>query len=567
MNLKVRIAIISVVINVLLVGIKLLLARWTFSSSILADAMHSLSDILVSLLVLSGLVLSILAKKSQATRWRKVEDSVAIAVGLFIFLAAIQIFAGAVAGPPKELIRLPVALVGIFVCILVSGFVARLKIRVGEEQSSRSLVADGYHSRMDMYSSIGVMIGLVGAMIGLNLDTQAAGLIALLIAATGLEVIYGGVKALLRGTSLQEYWLANLFGHPLVGPKETSRLGRRSLEIILGMRRRSRSLVLWPLGIIVLLWLSSGLYVVGPGERALVFRFGRLMDSLGQGPGLHVRVPWPVDAVQKTSMSAIRRVEIGFRTQPTNWGGDVRSYQWESRHVVGKYTKKPEESIMFTGDENFIDVNTIVQYQVAEITSFLLYVEDPETLVRSAAEEAIRIVVAMEPLDDLLTSERSRVEKQILEVLQKTLANDDAGIKATAVKLQDVHPPIEVVDAFREVASAREDKNRLINEAYAYRNEVFPKARGSVVGEIHKAEAEKQERIHHAQGEAEKFVALFGEYQKAREVTEVRMFLETMEQSLTGLEKFIVEPNASKEALDLRFFKGQEVEFYEGAGR
>ncbi|KPL19185.1 MAG: hypothetical protein AMJ92_04445 [candidate division Zixibacteria bacterium SM23_81] len=333
------------------------------------------------------------------------------------------------------------------------------------------------------------------------------------------------------------------------------------------MRHRSRSLVLWPLGIIILLWLSSGLYVVSPGERALVFRFGRLLDPSGQGPGLHVHLPWPVDMMQKTSMSAMRRVEIGFRTQPTNWGEDVRSYQWESRHIVGKYTKKPEESIMFTGDENFIDINTIVQYQVAEITSFLLHVEDPETLVKSAAEEAIRIVVAMEPLDDLLTSERSRVEKQILEVLHKTLANNDAGIKVTAVKLQDVHPPLEVVDAFREVASAREDKNRLINEAYAYRNEVLPRARGNVVGEIHKAEAEKQERIHHARGEAQKFMALFGEYQKAREVTEVRMFLETMEQSLTGLEKFIVEPNASKEPLDLRFFKGQEAEIYEGVER
>ncbi|MCK4272012.1 FtsH protease activity modulator HflK [bacterium] len=567
MNLKVRIAIISVAVNVVLVGVKLTLARWSQSTSILADAIHSLSDILVSMLVLSGLVLGALGQRDHNDRWRKVEDIVAIVVGLFILLAAVQIFAGAVAGPPRELTRLPVALAGIFLCILVSGFIARLKIKVGKEQSSTSLVADGYHSRMDMYSSIGVMVGLVGGMIGLNLDVQAAGLIALLIAATGLEVIYGGIRALLRGTALEEYWLANLFGHTLVGRPPPAGLSHRSLDLILWLRHRGRRLLVWLSVLVLLLWFSSGLYQVGPGERALVFRFGRLLDASGQGPGLRVHLPWPVERARKIPVNIIRRIEIGFRTQLIASAADMRSYQWESRHVIGKYIKKPEESIMFTGDENLIDVNTIVQYRVAEITSFLLRLEDPETLVRLAAEEAIRTVVGMETLDNLLTLDRLSVEEQILQTLQATLERVGSGIQVMAVKLQDVHPPIEVVEAFRDVASAREDKNRLINEAYAYRNEVLPRARGKGVDEIYQAEAQKQERINAARGEAEKFVALLREYQKAREVTEVRMFLETMEKALSGMEKFIVEPGASREPLDLRFFKGQPGEIFEGAGR
>ncbi|MCK4597045.1 HflK protein, partial [bacterium] len=162
---------------------------------------------------------------------------------------------------------------------------------------------------------------------------------------------------------------------------------------------------------------------------------------------------------------------------------------------------------------------------------------------------------------------RLSVEEQILQTLQATLERVGSGIQVMAVKLQDVHPPIEVVEAFRDVASAREDKNRLINEAYAYRNEVLPRARGKGVDEIYQAEAQKQERINAARGEAEKFVALLREYQKARKVTEVRMFLETMEKALTGMEKFIVEPGASREPLDLRFFKGQPGAIFEGAGR
>jgi len=196
-----------------------------------------------------------------------------------------------------------------------------------------------------------------------------------------------------------------------------------------------------------------------------------------------------------------------------------------------------------------------------------LRLEGPETMVRSAAEEAIRKIVSMEPLDDLLTSERSLVENEILKVLQATLSKFGSGVQVTAVKLQDVHPPVDVVDAFREVASAREDKNRFINEAYAYKNEVIPKARGQAVGEIHQAEGQKRERIDKASGEADKFKALLSEYHKAREVTEVRMFLETMEQSLPELEKFIVEPKASQGPLDLRFFSGQSGEILEGVER
>jgi membrane protease subunit HflK len=162
----------------------------------------------------------------------------------------------------------------------------------------------------------------------------------------------------------------------------------------------------------------------------------------------------------------------------------------------------------------------------------------------------------MEPLDGLFTTDRLMVEKRIQEILQNAMENTDAGILITAVKLQDVHPPVEVVDYFRDVASAREDKNRLINEAYAYRNEIIPRARGQGAEQVHQAEAKNLERVHHAHGEAEKFLALLREYQRARTVTEIRMFLETVDAALPELEKFIVEPDASHQPVDLRFFTG-----------
>ena len=558
MNLKIRVAIISVIVNVILVVLKLLLARWSASKAIVADAIHSLSDILVSILVLSGLVLAKRSIKKKTIIFRKIEDIVAIVVGLFILGAAVEIYTGTVRGAVSELTHLPLALIGIFICILISGFIARLKIKIGQQEYSNSLVADGYHSRMDMYSSIGVLIGLVGTMVGLNLDVQAAALISLLIAVTGLEVTYGGVRALLRGTSLEQYWLAGLLQGSRPANKQTSLSNRRTLQAIVWFRLQGRRLLIGFVVLIVLFWAGSGLYRVGPGEQALEFRFGRLIDGEGKGPGLHYHLPWPFESISKTSLQSVRRLEIGFRTQVEIPTGNAQSYQWESRHVRGRYSKRPEESVMFTGDENLVDINAIIQYRVIDIEKFLLLVEEPEKLVRSATEEVIRQVVGMEPLDDLFTRDRLIVEQSIQARLQETMERTDCGIRITAVKMQDVHPPVEVVEYFRDVASAREDKNRLINEAHAYRNEVLPVARGQAVEQITQAEAENKELVDRASGEADRFTALLGSYQRARTVTEMRLFLEAVDETLPGLEKFIIEPDAAHDPVDLRFFSDSD---------
>jgi membrane protease subunit HflK len=336
--------------------------------------------------------------------------------------------------------------------------------------------------------------------------------------------------------------------------QQTSISNRRTLQAIWWFQREGRRLLAVLLVLIFLLWTGSGLYRVDPGERALTFRFGQLADRTGQAPGLHYHLPWPFESVRKTSLQAIRRLEIGFRSQVEMPAGNAQSYQWESRHVRGRYSKRPDESIIFTGDENLVDINAIVQYRVIDIEKYLLLVEEPEKLVRSAAEEVIRQVVGMEPLDDLFTRDRMIVEGSIQRRLQETMERTDCGLGITAVKLQDVHPPVEVVEYFRDVASAKEDKDRLINEAYAYRNEVLPVSRGQAVEQIRQAEAEKKERIDRAHGEADRFTALLPIYWNARTVTEMRLFLEAVDEALPELEKFIVEPDAAHDPIDLRFF-------------
>jgi membrane protease subunit HflK len=244
---------------------------------------------------------------------------------------------------------------------------------------------------------------------------------------------------------------------------------------------------------------------------------------------------------------------MGFRTVGRA-AGSARAYQWESRHQTGAYEKRLDESLTFTGDENIIDVNTVIQYRVRDAMQYVLNIEDPALAVASYGQASLRRVVSITGIDQLLTTDRTRIEGMVTVRLQALLDASSSGIEVIDVKLQDVHPPVEVVTAFREVASAKEDKSRMVNQAEAYRDSLVPEARGQAVKMIAEAEAEKTEFVERATGEASRFLSMVEQYGNNRNVTEIRMYLETMETVLPGLEKFIVEPGSGGEPLDLRFF-------------
>jgi membrane protease subunit HflK len=234
--------------------------------------------------------------------------------------------------------------------------------------------------------------------------------------------------------------------------------------------------------------------------------------------------------------------------------GSSRAYQWESRHQTGTYEKRLDESLLFTGDENIIDINTVIQYRVNDPLKYVLNIEMPAMLVGTYGEASIRRIAGVQQIDLLLTTDRSYIEGRVMTELQALLDESGSGIEVVTVELQDVHPPIEVVGAFRDVASAREDKNRRINLAEGYRDSLIPEVRGLAAEMLAQAEAEKAEAVEWATGEAIRFEEIVKQYSRSRDVTEIRLYLETMERVLPGLDKFIVEPDAGGEPLDLRFF-------------
>ena len=282
------------------------------------------------------------------------------------------------------------------------------------------------------------------------------------------------------------------------------------------------SLGVFPLvGIALVLWMLTGIYVVGPDEVGVVQTFGKY--SRAAQSGLNYHFPFPIEKVSTPKVTEVKRIEIGFRTVGKN------QYQTIAR-----------ESLMLTGDENIVDAEMIVQYKIKDPVAYTFNFIEPELTVRQASEASLRTVVGRHNIDEALTSGKFMIQEESKELIQNILDKYDTGILVVAVQLQDVSPPEQVIAAFKDVASAKEDKNRMINQAEGYRNDIIPKARGEAQAEIREAEGYKEARIARAEGDVSKFNSVLKEYRKSKEVTETRMFLETAEEILSNREKIIV---------------------------
>lgn len=288
------------------------------------------------------------------------------------------------------------------------------------------------------------------------------------------------------------------------------------------------------IGLIVLMWLASGIYIVEPDEVGLVLRYGAYHRTTEPGP--HYHFPLPIESAMTPKVTQIRRLEVGFRTVGRG---------------QGNFRSVPEESLMLTGDENIVDAEFIVQYQIRDANLYLFNIADQEATVKNAAEAAMREVVGYNEIDNVLTKDKLMIQTDSRDLLQNILDSYNAGIRVVAVQLQDVHPPQEVVDAFKDVASAREDRQRYINEAEAYSNDLLPKARGEAARMLNAAEAYKQTEVRRARGDASRFLSVLEAYEKAPEITRERLYIETMEKVLSNpnLEKVLLSEKALQGAV------------------
>jgi len=280
------------------------------------------------------------------------------------------------------------------------------------------------------------------------------------------------------------------------------------------------------------IWLFTGVYMVGPDEVGVVRTFGEY-TRVSQS-GLNYHFPYPIEQVNTPAVTEVKRVEIGFRTLSN-----------------GQYRTVEKESLMLTGDENIVDAEMIVQYKIKDPVAYLFNIVEQELTVREAAEASLRTVVGRNKIDETLTTGKFQIQEGTKTQLQLILDKYESGIHIVAVQLQDVSPPKEVIGAFKDVASAKEDKNRMVNQAEGYRNDIIPKARGEAEAMIRDAEGFRESRIKRSEGDAAKFTTILKEYRKAKSITKKRLYLETMEKVLPGIEKIIIPDKDSGNMLNL----------------
>ena len=276
---------------------------------------------------------------------------------------------------------------------------------------------------------------------------------------------------------------------------------------------------------VLFVWVITGFYRVQPDQQGVVLRFGEWVDTTE--PGLNWHIPYPIEAVMTPSVTEIQQIEVGFRT-----GGERGRAQ--KRDV-------DEESLMLTGDQNIIDIEFTVQWKIADAGQFLFNIRNPEGTVKIVAESAMREIIGRTDIQPALTEARQDIELKARKLLQEVLDEYRAGIEITQIQLQDVKPPGPVIDSFDDVQRARQDRERLRNEADAYRNDVLPRARGEAQQMIQEALGYRERLENEAEGEAQRFLQVFAAYKENPEVTRRRMYLETMQNLLSDVDKVIMD--------------------------
>ena len=273
--------------------------------------------------------------------------------------------------------------------------------------------------------------------------------------------------------------------------------------------------------ILLIIWIISGFYKVNANEQGVILRFGEWVRTTQ--PGLHYHLPYPIETAKTPKVTKINKTEIGFIT-----------FRDSKRLLL-------EESLMLTGDENIVDINFSVFWLIKDAGKFLFNVRNPERSVKAVSESVMREVIANSLISSALAEGRKDIETKSTKAIQLVLDKYGSGVQITQLQLQKVDPPDQVIDSFRDVQRARADKEKAINEAIAYRNDIIPKARGNAAKIVQESEAYKKEVIARSEGDANRFNSILKSYKTNEDVTKNRIYLETLEEVFQNANKVIID--------------------------
>ena len=486
MDRKEKTILITLIANVILIILRFFLAGLSGSIGLAANAWHSFTDVFVTSVVLIGLLVTRYGGKKLGAISKKAEHILAIFVSVFIFYMGIEILADALRAERTELRYVPFTAAGAFLGVIINYFMARYKIYVGEQTGSQSLIADGYHSKMDMYCSIAVLIGIVGSLFGMpDLDKISAIIAMVLMMIAGYEIFSSNLHAIL---------------HPdedVSGAHQHSHGGPANKKMLAGIA-----------GVFLVAYLLSGIYIVQADETGVVRRFGKVVNGK-VAAGIHYRLPTPIDSITIVQSGSIQQTQTGVQE-------------------------------LLTGDTNLVNINLSVHYRIADAAAYVLNVKNSDTLINSSATTSIRKIVGEKPIDYILTEGKAEIESDAKDLLSQTMERNNTGIEIIGVQLVQADPPASVMSSFRDLATARQDKSIYINEATSYRNTIIPQANADAYSMVAAAEGHRSEKIATAEADAALFSLRQSAYQETKDVTRFRLYMEAMDEILPNVQKLLL---------------------------
>jgi len=553
LDLKVKTAAAATAMNTMLTAIKFLLYLFSGSMAILAETWHSFS-IAVRRSSVKARELEVKGSTDDAKNHsqqfsNKMELLISCSIGLLLTVVAVSLINKCI---QSETLPIENALVSglIFLVFSIgSFFIYRLETRIGKKEGSIGLVSDGMHARADMTAALLTGFSLIVYSMGLNLDRWVAGLIALFILSFALETMINVVLVYFRKES--EYLfryrsfqiIALLFDKDSM--KKTTSTIKTFLEKKFGhtkiMKVTYQATIYLPFIALIIVYLSTAIFKVGIREQAIIERFGKPL-SLKEpvGPGLHLKLPWPLDRIQKVKTTYIEELNIGNITDK-----QTRALIWTRKHG----TEEP----FLSGDNNFFYPYIVLHYRIKNIFQYLYKNTDTKVLVNEVAHRVAMVLFAKEAFYNIAAMHRKRLELEILNKLQENLNELESGIELLSVNLKDIHPPISIADSFERVIAGYQEKQRIINDALGYQNKVLPESRGKAVRELEAAGSSIIDRKKKAEGNAARFSLSLPRYKQEKQITMSRIYLKTMQEILREKTKIVVEPGSGEPEIWMDF--------------
>ncbi len=292
----------------------------------------------------------------------------------------------------------------------------------------------------------------------------------------------------------------------------------------------------------ILLYLLSGIFTIAPEQEGIITRFGKYNRTIG--PGLHYRIPYPVENLFKETVTRVRTLKIGIDSANIDNNFKIDTTSKSLYLAVSDGKNRLQEGLILTGDENIIDMHFEIQWKIKDLKDYVFRVKDPIKTITDVSQSVIREVVAQNTLADIITKGRAIIESSTAESLQNILDEYNSGVSIIAVQMLRADPPLPVIDAFRDVQTARVNKESEINLAESYKNDITPKARGNAQKVLQDAEAYSTETITKAEGQVSRFNSVYEQYKNAKYITRKRIYIETLEEIFNGMDKIIIDDQA-----------------------